>query len=187
MPDNSKLSEEDVKLRFITPAIIETAKWDRDTQVRMEYLFTNGMVLVRDGTVTTGKQKKADYLLSYHSTPLAIVEAKKWSCSVGDGMQQALEYAEILDVPFVYSSNGSGFLEHDRLAKINPERELGMQEFPAPDVLWERYTNARGIGQKAAKAITVPYFHEMGGASPRYYQTIAINRTVEAVSTGVYP
>ena len=134
MPAAQDISEEEVKLRYITPAITETAGWNRDTQVRMEYQFTDGMVLVRDGVATRGKQKKADYLLSYHDIPLAIVEAKRLSCSVGEGMQQALEYAAILDVPFVYSSNGEGFLEHDRFAERDAERELGLGEFPSPEM-----------------------------------------------------
>lgn len=187
MPAVQDISEEEVKLRYITPAITETAGWNRDTQVRMEYQFTDGMVLVRDGVATRGKQKKADYLLSYHDIPLAIVEAKRLSCSVGEGMQQALEYAAILDVPFVYSSNGEGFLEHDRFAERDAERELGLGEFPSPEVLWRRYCEAKGLSSDEVRMISVPYFYEVGGARPRYYQEIAINRTVEAVATGVYP
>ncbi|MDE2517970.1 MAG: type I restriction endonuclease [Methanocorpusculum sp.] len=163
MPVAQDLSEEEVKLRYITPAITETAGWNRDTQVRMEYQFTDGMVLVRDGGVTRGKQKKADYLLSYNGIPLAIVEAKKLSCSLGTGMQQALEYAGILDVPFVYASNGEGFLEHDRFAEQNAERELKLDEFPTPDALWKRYCLGKELGHDEERKITVPYYYEVGG------------------------
>ncbi|MDD2249413.1 MAG: DEAD/DEAH box helicase family protein [Methanocorpusculum sp.] len=182
---HEKISEEDVKLRYITPAV-EKAGWDKFTQIQMEYPFTDGMVLVKDGFVTRGKKKSADYLLSYKKNrPLAIIEAKHNWLSLGDGMQQGLSYAECLDVPFVYSSNGSGFLEHDRLTGL--EKELSLDAFPGPEVLWRRYVLDKDLSPAEEKEITTPYYYELGGSIPRYYQRIAINKTIDAVSTGVYP
>ncbi|MDY3203349.1 MAG: DEAD/DEAH box helicase family protein, partial [Methanocorpusculum sp.] len=182
---HEKISEEDVKLRYITPAV-EKAGWDKFTQIQMEYPFTDGMVLVKDGFVTRGKKKSADYLLSYKKNrPLAIIEAKHNWLSLGDGMQQGLAYAECLDVPFVYSSNGSGFLEHDRLTGL--EKELSLDAFPGPEVLWRRYVLDKDLSPAEEKEITTPYYYELGGSIPRYYQRIAINKTIDAVSTGVYP
>ena len=180
------LSEEDIKAMFISPAIYD-AGWDKFTQIRMEYSFTDGMIQVRDGYINKGTPKKADYLLLYEGRPLAVVEAKKSTLSLGAGMQQALEYAECLDVPFVYSSNGTGFLEHDKLATERPERELLLSEFPSPAELWERFCQSKGIVGEVREKVSAPYYYEVGGAEPRYYQRIAINRTVDAVTTGIYP
>lgn len=187
-PDR-KLSEEDVKLRYITPAITETAGWDRNSQIRTEYYFTDGMIVVRDGAAVREKGKKADYLLFYNSRALAVVEAKDEECSVGDGMQQALSYAEILDVPFAYSSNGHGFLEHNRLADKNAERELAMNEFPSPDELWKRFCKAKNYTPEIEEKIKTPYYYSLdsGGVNePRYYQKIAIDRTVDTIISGDY-
>lgn len=185
LPQKHELNEEETKHHYITPAI-ENAGWT-NSQIWMEYCFTDGMIQVRDGYINKGAQKKADYLLSYKSIPLAVVEAKKLCLPLGAGMQQALEYADILDIPFVYASNGTGFLEHDKLAKERPERELALSSFPSPDELWKRYCTGKGIGKETEEKVTVPYYYEAGGAEPRYYQRIAINRTVEAVTTGIYP
>ncbi|NCB45013.1 MAG: restriction endonuclease subunit R, partial [Clostridia bacterium] len=132
-----KLTEEDIKNRYITPAI-ERAGWCKE-QVFMEYFFTNGQVIVRGSKVTRGKQKKADYLLTRKEghRPLAIVEAKDMDHSVGDGIQQAMEYAGILNIPFAYSSNGCGFIEHDYFT--GAETELSLDQFPSENELWERY------------------------------------------------
>lgn len=185
LPQKHELNEEETKHHHITPAI-ESAGWT-NSQIWMEYCFTDGMIQVRDGYINKGAQKKADYLLSYKGIPLAVVEAKKLSLPLGAGMQQALEYADILDIPFVYASNGTGFLEHDKLAKERPERELALSSFPSPDELWKRYCLGKGIEKETEEKVTVPYYYETGGAEPRYYQRIAINRTVEAVTTGIYP
>ena len=132
-----EMTEEDIKLQFITPAI-EGAGWDKQKQIRMEYNFTDGRVIVRGNVTARGKRKRADYLLYYKpNIPLAIVEAKDNKHSVGSGMQQAIEYAEVLDIPFVYSSNGNGFLEHDM--KSGKERELTLEQFPSPQDLWQRH------------------------------------------------
>ena len=129
-----KLTEEDIKFRFISPAI-EKSGWTKE-QVMMEYYFTNGQVLVRGKTVRRGKPKKADYILTHPNgqLPLALIEAKDGEQSIGAGMQQAIEYAETLDIPFAYSSNGQAFLEHDFF--VGSEKELPMDQFPTEDELW---------------------------------------------------
>ena len=175
------MSEEDIKLRYITPAI--DCKWDKHTQIRMEYFFTDGRVIVRGNTVERGQRKKADYVLFYkRNLPLAIVEAKDNKRSVGAGMQQGIEYAEILDIPFVYSSNGDAFLEHDM--KHGTEREITLADFPTPEELWARYTDRQQITPEQEKLITEPYYFQIGEKTPRYYQRVAINRTIEAIARG---
>lgn len=174
-------SEEDVKLKFITPAII--CKWDKMKQVTMEYSFTDGRVIVRGNLTSRGKPKRADYLLSLKANmPIAIVEAKDDSHSVGAGMQQAIEYAQALDVPFVYSSNGKAFLEHDMLT--GKEREIKLEDFPTPDELWTRYKIGKNISAPQEKVINEPYYYAVGDKKPRYYQRIAINKAVDAVAQG---
>lgn len=176
------LSEEDIKMKYITPAI-EKAGWDIKTQVRAEYSFTDGRIIVRGNLVARGKRKRADYILSYKpNMPLAIIEAKDNNKPMGAGMQQALEYGDILDIPFIYSSNGDGFIEHDNFT--GKERELSLEEFPSPDELWERYKAGKGIQAHEEKIISEDYFFDMSGKSPRYYQRVAINRTIEAISKG---
>jgi type I restriction enzyme R subunit len=177
----AEMTEEDIKLRFITPAIV--GKWDMNNQIKMEYYFTDGRVIVRGDTVERAKRKKADYILYYKpNLPLAIVEAKDNNHSVGDGMQQGIEYAEILDIPFVYSSNGDGFLEHDM--KNGTEREIAMSDFPTPEELWSRYIGDSGFTPEQQKIITEPYYIAPGCKTPRYYQRVAINRAVSAVVRG---
>ena len=177
-----EMTEEDIKLQFITPAI-EAAGWDKFKQIKLEYNFTDGRVIVRGNVTARGKRKRTDYLLYYRpNLPLAIVEAKDNKHSLGAGMQQGIEYAECLDVPFVYSSNGDGFLEHDM--KSGKERELQLSEFPSPEELWARYKNIEQITPEQEKLITEPYYFNPGDKTPRYYQRIAINRTVEAIARG---
>jgi len=178
-----RLTEEDVKYRLITPAI-EEAGWKKE-QILMEYFFTDGQVLVRGNTIKRGKRKKADYLLTHKDgqIPLAIVEAKDAAHSVGAGMQQAIEYATILNIPFAYSSNGSGFIEHDFFT--GAETELKLDEFPSPDQLWKRYLKGKDLNQTQERIITEPdYFDVFTNKKPRYYQWIAINKTLEAVAKG---
>ncbi|WP_405289002.1 EcoAI/FtnUII family type I restriction enzme subunit R [Methanobrevibacter sp.] len=178
-----KLTEEEVKLRYITPAI-EEAGWDKHSQIRMEYHFTDGEMLIRDNKAVRGKPKFADYLLFYESNiPLAIVEAKDNTHAIGDGIQQAINYAETLDVPYVYSSNGSGFLEHDM--KKATEKEMALKEFPSPDELWSRYLDEEEITPDQEEIITQPYYYDpFTKKTPRYYQRIAINKTIEAIAKG---
>lgn len=176
------MSEEDIKLKFITPAL-ENAGWDKMRQIKMEYAFTDGRVIVRGKLVARGSKKRADYLLSYKpNLPLAIVEAKDNKHSVGDGMQQAIAYAQTLDVPFVYSSNGDGFLEHDM--KNGTEREIPLDQFPSPEELWRRYVGEEQFTPEQESLITEPYYFQPGDKSPRYYQRIAINKTIEAIARG---
>src|SRR6056297_2046003 len=180
------LSEQDVRTKYITPAIVETAGWDRNRQLREEVYFTAGRIIVQGNRVHRGPGKKADYVLYYKpNIPLAVVEAKDGSHSIGAGMQQALEYAETLDVPFVYSSNGKGFLEHDRTKTTGEvERHLTMDEFPSPEELWRRYAKAKDLTSDQQDIVLEDYFRESEDKIPRYYQLNAINRAVEAVAKG---
>ncbi|MCB2291571.1 DEAD/DEAH box helicase family protein [Clostridium sp. CS001] len=183
--DKKSLSERDICSKYITPAVINSG-WDLKKQIREEVTFTAGRVIVRGKFVTRGKAKRADYILYYKSNiPIAVIEAKDNKHFVGAGMQQGLGYAEILDIPFVYSSNGDGFIEHDRTLKEGTiEKALGMDEFPSPEVLWNRYKLSKGIQDMEEKVVTQDYFFDQGGKSPRYYQRVAINRSVEAIAKG---
>lgn len=181
------LSEEDIKNRYITPAI-EARGWTKN-QTRMEYTikekteFTDGKIIIKGRKAKRGNRKSADYLLFHRNNyPLAIVEAKDATKEVAHGIQQAIDYARILDVPFAYSSNGLGFVEHDM--KKGTERQLSMSEFPTPEELWKRYKGDYDINQSVEEIIQQPYFYREGINKPRYYQRIAINRTVEAVARG---
>lgn len=181
-PFSYELSEEDVKLRFITPAL-ERAGWDKHKQIRMEYSFTDGRIFTQGTGYKRGKAKKADYVLSHISNlPLAIVEAKSNTKGLGAGIEQALTYAEILDIPFAYSSNGTGFLEHDRTT--GREQELTLAEFPSPQELWERFKAYKELTPQKEEYITQPYYYQVGSKTPRYYQRIAINKTIEAIVNG---
>ncbi len=184
-PDKKHLTEADIRTKFIMPAII-SSNWDLMTQIREEAFFTNGRVIVRGKTVQRGKAKKADYLLDYKpNLPLAVVEAKDNNHSLGDGMQQALEYAETLDIPFAYSSNGDAFLEHDRTAAAGTvTREIPLDQFPSPEELWTRYCNSKGLTPEQITTTTQDYYDDGSGKKPRYFQSTAINRTVEAIARG---
>ena len=182
------LTETDIRTKFITPAIVGEAGagWDLMTQIREEVFFTKGRVIVRGKTVKRGEAKKADYILYYKpNLPIAIVEAKDNTQPIGAGMQQALEYADILDVPFAYSSNGDAFLEHDRTGTGDVvEREIALNQFPTPDELWARYRKAKGYTDEQEAIAVQDYFDDGSGKSPRYYQIVAINKTVEAIARG---
>lgn len=183
--DKKSLSERDICTKFITPAI-QRAGWDIQKQVREEVSFTNGRIIVRGKLHTRGESRRADYIL-YHqpNVPLAVIEAKDNKHSVGAGMQQALAYAEALEVPFVFSSNGDGFLFHDLTGTgQQTETALSNDHFPGPDELWARYCQWKGLSAKARIDIEAAYYDDGSGRAPRYYQTNAINRTVEAVATG---
>ncbi len=186
--DKQSLSEADIRTKFITPAIVgaDGGNWNVMTQVREECYFTKGRVIVRGKTVRRGEARKADYILYLKpNLPIAVVEAKDNTHSVGAGMQQALEYAEILDLPFAYSSNGDGFLEHDRTGgSATVERELPLDQFPTPDALWARYSQARGYTPAQQAIATQDYYDDGSRKTPRYYQLIAINRTIEAIARG---
>ncbi len=174
-----KLTEEDIKNRIITPAI-ENSGWSKN-QMWMEKFFTDGKVIIKGKTAKRGTRKKADYLLHHHNNfPIAIVEAKDGDHSIEDGIQQAIDYAKILDIPFAYASNGEGFVEHDMLT--GKETNLSMDAFPTQEELWSRYTEFKCIDETAQEIIKQPYYFADNSKSPRYYQRIAINRTVEAVA-----
>lgn len=182
--DKKALTEADIRTKFITPAIAAT--WDVMTQMLEERYFTKGRVIVRGKMTARGEAKKADYILFYKpNIPLAIIEAKDNNHAVGAGMQQALDYAEILDVPFAYSSNGDAFLEHDRLATRGVvEREVPLDQFPSPEELWQRYRAAKGYTDRQEEIATQDYYDDGSGKVPRYYQQVAINRTVNAIARG---
>lgn len=176
------MSERDICTKYITPAIAK-AGWDIKKQIREEVTFTDGRVIVRGNVTTRGKKKRADYILYYKSNlPIAVVEAKDNNHSIGDGMQQAINYADILDLQFAYSSNGDGFIEHDM--KTGTEREIALDEFPSPEELWNRYKDIKEITPEQEEIITEPYYFAQGDKTPRYYQRIAVNRTVEAIAKG---
>lgn len=179
------LSEQDICSKFILPAVTK-AGWDLQDQIREQYSFTAGRIMVRGKTVVRGERKRADFILFHKSnSPLALIEAKDNKHSVGDGMQQALAYAEALDIPFVYSSNGDAFLEHNRLAKTDPiEREISLDQFPSPQELNKRYCELKGITPEIESVLDQDYFHEIDGKEPRYFQRVAINRAVEAITKG---
>lgn len=183
--DKRALSEADICDRYITPAISQ-AGWDPHTQIRREYSFTAGQVIVRGKMAKRGKQKRADYILFYQSNlPLAVVEAKDNTHPVGGGTQQAIDYAEALDIPFVFASNGDAFIFHDRTGQSTPvERQLKLDEFPSPAELWAKYQSAKGLSDEAAKLVRQPYHEDTGGKEPRYYQRIAVQRTMEAIAKG---
>ena len=179
------LSERDICTKFITPALTQGG-WDLLTQVREEVSFTKGRVIVRGKTHSRGKSKRADYILYYKpNIPLAVIEAKDNNHAVGAGMQQALEYAGMMDIPFVFSSNGDGFLLHDRTVTTGPvETEVALDKFPSPTTLWQRYCQAKGIGAQARPVVEQDFFSAGTDKPPRYYQLNAINRTIEAIAKG---
>ena len=180
-----KFSERDVCTKFITPAVV-AAGWDLQTQIREEVSFTKGRIVVRGKLHSRGKAKRADYILyARPNLPIALIEAKDPSHSVGDGMQQALNYAETLDIPFVFSSNGKAFLLHDRTGTSSKtETTLELTDFPSPADLWARYCTWKGLSGDAITTVETPYYDDGSGRTPRYYQANAINRAVEAVACG---
>jgi type I restriction enzyme, R subunit len=186
--NKKELTEADIRTKFITPALVgvDRAKWNLMTQLREEVYFTKGRVIVRGKVVARGQAKKADYILFHKpNIPIAVIEAKDNNYEVGDGMQQALQYAETLDLPFAYSSNGDAFLEHDRtLTSGTVERIIPLDQFPTPEELWTRYARAKGYTTHQEVLATQDYFDDLSGKAPRYYQLIAINRTVDAIAKG---
>jgi len=178
------LSESDIKAKFITPALLK-AGWDEQTQLGREIFFTDGRIYVKGKLTSRGKRKFADYILFYKpNVPIAIIEAKDNKHSVKSGIQQALDYANILDIPCVFSSNGDGFYFHDKtLSDGQIEQEISLDNFPSPEELWQKYKQYKGIKTKEVESVAAQdYFIDASGRSPRYYQQIAINRSVEAVA-----
>jgi type I restriction enzyme R subunit len=186
------LSERDICTRFITPALVG-AGWEH-RQFREEVKLTDGRVIVRgklasrlQNPAVKGGPKRADYVLyAKGSIPIAVIEAKRNIYAVGHGMQQALDYAEMLDAPIALSSNGDGFLLHDRTGITQPtERELALEDFPTHDDLWAIYQQWKGIESEPQKQlVSQPYHTDGSGKEPRYYQRVAINRTLEAIAKG---
>ena len=183
--DKKKLSERDICTKFITPAIVR-AGWDLQLQVREEVPLTKGRVMVRGKLVNRATPKRADYIL-YHrpNIPIAVVEAKDNKHTISHGMQQALSYAEMLDLPYAFSSNGDGFQQHDRTGLGGAvERELELNEFPSPTQVWHRYCRWRGIDEPQQDVVTQDFHTDASGKRPRYYQLRAINGTMEAIAKG---
>ncbi|MDP3307622.1 EcoAI/FtnUII family type I restriction enzme subunit R [Methylotenera sp.] len=184
MTSKKELSERDICTKYIQPAL-EKAGWDKLTQIREEVSFTDGRIYVKGNLTSRGKGKRADYILYYKpNIPIAIIEAKDNKQNVKAGIQQALDYANILDIPSVFSSNGDGFYQHDRTCIDGEiEKELSLDQFPTPAELWERYKKFKGIVTEEQERISAQdYFFDGTNRKPRYYQQIAINRTVEAIA-----
>lgn len=180
MIDKKQMTEEDVKLQFITPAI--TAKWNLD-RITMETKITDGKINLKGNFVFREKPKKADYVLYFNaSKPIAIVEAKDNKHTVSHGLQQAMTYAQMLDVPFAYSSNGDAFYEHDFLT--GQERQIPLSVFPSPEELMARYYAAKSLNEKEKQIISQPYYTSQNTYAPRYYQRNAVNRTMDAIANG---
>ena len=178
--DKKFMTEEDIKLQFITPAI--TAQWSHD-RITMETKITDGKINLKGNLVFREKPKKADYILYINANnPIAVVEAKDNKHTVSDGLQQAMTYSQMLDVPFAYSSNGDAFYEHDFLTGL--ERQLPLSEFPTPDELFVRYQQSKGLSEREKLIIDQPYYTSQTTYAPRYYQRNAINRTLDAIAKG---
>ncbi|MFA7327946.1 MAG: DEAD/DEAH box helicase family protein [Candidatus Ratteibacteria bacterium] len=186
MSTKKELSERDICTQFILPAIIK-AGWNVERQVREEVFFTDGRIFVRGDKTARGERKRADFILYLKpNIPIAVIEAKDNNHSVGAGMQQALKYSKVLDVPVAFSSNGDGFIQHDRSGySSDVEKELSLDSFPSPDELWKMYKKYKHISTAEEEEIaSYDYFFDGSGKTPRYYQQIAINRTVEAIARG---
>lgn len=179
------LTERDICTKFIIPAV-KQAGWNEMSQIREEVSFTKGRIIVRGKMVTRGKAKRADCILYYKPNfPIAIIEVKDNNHSVGDGMQQGLEYATILDIPFVFSSNGDGFVFHDGTGtSAEKESNLALDAFPSPAELWARYRTWKGLTPAAEQIILQDYFDDGSGKAPRYYQCNAVNAAIEAIAKG---
>jgi type I restriction enzyme R subunit len=183
--DKRSLTERDICTKFILPAV-KRAGWDEMLQLREEVYFTKGRIIVRGKLVTRGKAKKADFVLYYKpNIPIALIEAKDNTHSVGDGMQQGLDYAATLGIPFVFSSNGNGFVFHDRTGQsATIETNLGLDAFPSPADLWVRYLAWKGLDAEAEQIVLQDYFDDGSGKAPRYYQVNAVNAAIEAIAKG---
>lgn len=186
MTNKKNLSERDICTKFILPSLVK-AGWNVQTQIREEVFFTDGRIYVKGHKTARGERKRADFILYLKpNIPIAVIEAKDNNHSVGAGLQQALNYAEILDIPVAISSNGDGFVIHDRSGNLKTvEKELTLDEFPSPTVLWEAYKKFKKIETpEQEKYASFDYFFDGSKRTPRYYQQIAINRTVEAIAKG---
>ena len=185
MFDKKSLSETDIRTKYITPAIVN-AGWNPMSQMREEYAVTKGRIIARGKTCKREIPLKADYVLFYKpNKPIAIVEAKDNKHTMADGMQQALQYASMMNVPFVFSSNGDGFVFHNKyVTEGDVEVTLSLDEFPSPETLWNMYHEQNHINPSQDKVIDEPYYSDNPDKQPRYYQMNAINQTVEAIANG---
>ncbi len=186
MTSKRDLSERDICTRYVLPALTK-AGWDIEKQVREEVFFTNGRIFVKGDNAVRGARKRADFIIyAKPNIPVAVIEAKDNNHSIGAGIQQALDYAQILDIPVAFSSNGDGFVQHDRSGYSDEiEKELSMEAFPSPELLWEMYKKYKGLETSDQERIaSFDYFFDGSGRSPRYYQQIAVNRSIEAISKG---
>ena len=179
------LSEADIRTKYITPAIVGSG-WDIITQMREEYNVTKGRIIARGKSCKREAPLKADYVLFYKpNKPIAIIEAKDNKHTMSDGMQQALQYSSMMNVPFVFSSNGDGFVFHNKyITEGEVETSISLDEFPSPETLWKMYLEKNNISPVQEKIINEPYYSDNPDKKPRYYQMNAINKTVEAVSGG---
>ena len=182
--DKKSMTEEDIKLQYITPAV--TSKWSR-AKITMETQITDGKINLKGNFTFREKPKRADYVLYLNANnPIAVIEAKDNNHSVSHGLQQAMAYAQMLNVPFAYSSNGDGFVEHDFLTGL--EREFGLDEFPTEAELIARFKSesngGTGLSDEQEKIIDQPFYSSQKTFSPRYYQRNAVNRTLDAIARG---
>jgi putative type-I restriction enzyme len=179
------LTERDICTKFITPAL-ESAGWDIHTQILEEFPLTKGRIIVRGKLHVRAQHKRADYVLFYKpNIPIAVIEAKDNTHSISDGMQQGLGYAELLQVPFIFSSNGDGFIFHNKIAQDGIlEKEISLDEFPSPETLWKMWTKNQGLDEEQNTLITQDYYSDGSKKTPRYYQLLAINKTIEAIAKG---
>ncbi|HAM9534994.1 TPA: DEAD/DEAH box helicase family protein [Escherichia coli] len=182
----SNLAEADIITKCVMPAILN-AGWDNTTQIRQEVKLRDGKVIVRGKVAARRTVKSADIVL-YHKPgiPLAVIEAKANKHEIGKGMQQGIEYARLLDVPFVFATNGDGFIFRDATAAEGEclEKQITLDDFPSPAELWQKFCLWKGYTQAQLPVITQDYYDDGSGKSPRYYQLQAINKTIEAVSNG---
>lgn len=183
--DKRSLTERDICTKFILPAV-KQAGWDMMLQVREEVFFTKGRITVRGKLVARGNAKKADVVLYYKpNIPIALIEAKDNSHAVGDGLQQGLDYAETLAIPFVFASNGDGFVLHDRTGLRDlKEENLRLDQFPSPDELWRLYSRWKSLDTSAEELVLQDYYDDGSGKAPRYYQVNAVNAAIEAIAKG---
>ena len=183
--NKKQLSERDICTKYIIPALVRSG-WDIFMQVREEFTITKGRISGRGKLHSRGKTEWADYVLFYKpNIPIAVIEAKNNNKSLAHGMQQALKYSEMLQVPFVFSSNGDGFVFHNKLATDGViERELSLDEFPSPEMLRGLWAKHRALSEQQERLVTQDYYSDGGNKTPRYYQLLAINKTIEAIAKG---
>jgi type I restriction enzyme, R subunit len=183
--DKKSLSERDICTKFLTPALAATG-WDIQTQILEQFTICAGQIQVRGSKAKRGERRFADYALFYKpGLKIGVLEAKDNKHSLGAGMPQALDYAERMNVPFAFSSNGDAFLFHDKTVTDGPvESQLALDQFPSPEELWEKYCNWKHLTNEPRRLVEQDYHTDGSGKNPRYYQLNAINNSIEAVANG---